>query len=160
MKELIVHIERDGIMIPVGRIRGEDPSTAQFRYNTDYLSLSYPPISISLPLQEQPFSPAQTKNFFEGLLPEGFTRRSVAQWMHVDENEYLSILHGLGRECLGALCITEEDEEVTASYEPITEQHGTAGKGAGRRRGCQVRRAGHTIPSVPDRRIREGGSVL
>lgn len=122
MKDLIVHIERDGSMIPVGRIRCEDPSTAQFYYDTDYLSLSYPPISISLPLQEQPFSPAQTKNFFEGLLPEGFTRRSVAQWMHVDENDYLSILQGLGRECLGALCITEADEEVTASYEPITEQ--------------------------------------
>lgn len=121
MKYLVVSIERDGVMIPVGRICSEDPAAAQFRYDAEYLSRAYAPISISLPLQEQPFSPAQTKNFFEGLLPEGFIRRSVAQWMHVDENDYLSILHGLGRECLGALCITEEDEEVTASYESITE---------------------------------------
>lgn len=73
---------------------------SRFRYDAEYLSRAYAPISISLLLQEQPFSPTQTKNFFEGLLPEGFTRRSVAQWMHVDENDYLSILHGLGRECL------------------------------------------------------------
>lgn len=120
MKKLIVHIERDGQMIPVGQILGEDPSTAQFRYDKDYLSGGYAPISVSLPLQEQPFSAARTKSFFEGLLPEGFTRRSVAQWMHVDENDYLSILHGLGRECLGALCVTE-GEELAASYEPVTE---------------------------------------
>ncbi len=121
MKDLVVNIERDGVMMPVGRIRGEDREAAQFRYDADYLSRTCAPISVSLPLQEQPFSPARTKNFFEGLLPEGFTRRSVAQWMHVDEDDYLSILHGLGRECLGALCITEEGEELTASYEPITE---------------------------------------
>ena len=121
MKELVVSIEHDGGMIPVGHIRGEDPAAAQFRYDAKYLSQPNAPISIRLPLQEQPFSPAQTKSFFEGLLPEGFTRQSVAKWMHVDENDYLSILHGLGRECLGALCVTEEGEEVTASYEPITE---------------------------------------
>ena len=121
MKELTVHIEKNGIMIPVGRICGDDPATARFCYSANYISAGHTPISISLPLQEQPFSAEETKDFFEGLLPEGFTRRSVAQWMHVDENDYLSILHGLGRECLGALCITEECEELIASYEPISE---------------------------------------
>jgi len=48
------------------------------------------------------FSIQQTKNFFEGLLPEGFSRRAVANWAKVDENDYLSILAELGRECLGA----------------------------------------------------------
>ena len=62
----------------------------------------------------------QTKNFFEGLLPEGFTKRTVAQWMRVDENDYLSILHGLGRECLGAIQIRTEDEELNASYEAVS----------------------------------------
>lgn len=121
MKDLTAHIERNGTLIPVGHIRGEDPASARFCYNAEYIAGGHAPISISLPLQEQPYSAEKTKNFFEGLLPEGFTRRSVAQWMHVDENDYLSILHGLGRECLGALCITEEGEELTASYEPISE---------------------------------------
>ena len=33
------------------------------------------PISLSLPFSDSAFSPVRTKNFFEGLLPEGFTRR-------------------------------------------------------------------------------------
>ena len=123
MEKLIVSLERDGILCPVGSIRGENPSDACFAYAEEYRnSPDAAPISLSLPLQEEAFTQTQTKNFFEGLLPEGFTRRTVAQWMHVAEEDYLSILHGLGRECLGALCITAEGEESEASYEPITPQ--------------------------------------
>ena len=92
------------------------------------------PVSISLPLRERPFSAAVTAAFFEGLLPEGFTRRTVAQWMHVDEADYLPILHGLGRECLGALCITEDGDSMDAAYEPIDNErvHELAAEGASR----------------------------
>lgn len=123
MNTLLVSIERNGTMIPVGTINGDDSSDACFAYLPEYLQESDAvAISISLPLRVEPYPATQTARFFEGLLPEGFTRRSVAQWMHVDENDYLSILHGLGRECLGAFCITEPGEELRASYEPITEQ--------------------------------------
>lgn len=123
MENLIVSMEREGVMRRVGLISGNNASDSRFSYLEDYLrSEEAAPISLSLPLQTEPFSPAQTKIFFEGLLPEGFTRRTVAQWMHVAEDDYLSILHGLGRECLGALCITVEGEESEAAYTPITQQ--------------------------------------
>lgn len=123
MKTLIVSIERNGVMIPVGRISGIGTSDSQFKYSEENLrDQTATAISISLPLQDEPFTPTQTTNYFDGLLPEGFTRRSVAQWMHVGESDYLSILHGLGRECLGAICITEEGETQEAAYEPITRQ--------------------------------------
>ena len=121
MTKLNVSIEKNGILVPVGTISGSDRTDARFCYSADYLSAAGTPISISLPVQEAPFSPEQTACYFEGLLPEGFTRRTVAQWMHVDEANYLSILHGLGRECLGAICISEADETVAASYEEINE---------------------------------------
>ena len=124
MRVLDVWIEINGSGRKVGSISGSHPSDAVFCYATDYLGdAGARPVSVSLPLQEKPFSPAQTKNFFEGLLPEGFTRRSVAQWMHVDENDYLSILSGLGRECLGALQIVEEGKPQTeSSYEKLTSE--------------------------------------
>lgn len=123
MENLIVSMERDGVMRRVGLITGTNASDSRFSYLEDYLrSEDAAPVSLSLPLQTEPFSPAQTRMFFEGLLPEGFTRRTVAQWMHVAEDDYLSILHGLGRECLGALCITTEGEESEAAYMPITQQ--------------------------------------
>jgi serine/threonine-protein kinase HipA len=118
---LVIKIEQNGKLIPAGTIEGNDRHDACFRYAEDYCEHGGVPVSISLPLQKDAFSAEQTAAFFEGLLPEGFTRRSVAQWMHADENDYLSILHGLGKECLGAICVQEEGEEVTASYERVTE---------------------------------------
>ena len=122
MRELIVSIETAGELVPVGKIAGKDSSDACFQYYKQYCAEGGAPVSISLPLQEEPFSAGQTAIFFEGLLPEGFTRRTVAQWLHADEGDYLSILHGLGRECLGALCITGEGEKTDESYEKITRQ--------------------------------------
>ena len=124
MKELRVSIEKNGNLISVGKIIGDNPAEAHFQYSDEYRTGNGTPISISLPIQEDEFSAERTAGFFEGLLPEGFTRRTVAQWMQVDEGDYLSILHGLGRECLGALCITEDGETVDASYEKISEKQG------------------------------------
>ncbi len=121
MKELIVRMEINGELLPVGHITGTGPSDARFQYSDAYRNGTGRPVSVSLPLQKEAFSAAQTAVFFEGLLPEGFTRRTVAQWMHADEEDYLSILHGLGRECLGALCIAQEGESTSASYERITD---------------------------------------
>ena len=124
MRTLKVCVEINGIRQNVGNIVGTNAADASFRYAPSFLAASGArPVSVSLPLQEKAFSPRQTKNYFEGLLPEGFTRRSVAQWMHVDENDYLSILSGLGRECLGALQITEEGQPlVESSYEKLTSE--------------------------------------
>ena len=121
MTELIVRIEREGITIPVGCITGNDASDAVFQYDPSYIKEVGIPISVSLPLQEEEFSPFRTAAFFEGLLPEGFTRKTIAQWMQVEEGDYLTILHGLGRECLGAVSIMTPDERMDASYERITD---------------------------------------
>ena len=123
LEKYIISIEKNGRIVPVGLISGEDYRTAQFSYMDEYLDdLNAVPVSISLPLQPESFSAGQTRQFFEGLLPEGFTRRSVAQWLHLDENDYLSILHQLGRECLGAIRVLKEGETQAASYEMITRQ--------------------------------------
>jgi hypothetical protein len=54
-------------------------------------------------------------------LPEGFTRRCVAEWMHVEEKDYLSILAGLGQECLGAIKVIDESTlEIQPEYRKLT----------------------------------------
>ena len=123
MREYIVSIEKNGDQIKVGSITGSGVSDSCFSYDDEYLSSDDPvAISISLPLQKEPFSSKQTRIFFDGLLPEGFTRRSVAQWLHFDEDDYLSILHGLGKECLGAIRVTLAGEEDEEFYEEIDEE--------------------------------------
>ncbi len=121
MREYAVKIERNGAWQRVGTIAGAAPGEAVFRYGSEYLQdPEAAAISLSLPLQEEPFSPEMTANFFDGLLPEGFTRRAVAEWMRVDERDYLSILYGLGRECLGAVRIAPENEKEEAWYERVS----------------------------------------
>ena len=111
-----VIIERNGVPVPVGHI-----SNSGFAYDDAYLhGEDARPISVSLPLREEIFSPQQTKCFFDGLLPEGFTRRTVAQWMHVSEDDYLSILAGLGKECLGAIQVICEPDDIPAHYQKLT----------------------------------------
>ena len=135
MEKFFVTIERDGRQIPVGTINGKSSAEACFGYAPDYLSRhDAAPISVSLPLQEEAFSPARTRIFFEGLLPEGFTRRAVAEWMRADEDDYLAILYGLGQECLGAVRISREETDPEAGYEALSleEVQALAAEGATR----------------------------
>ncbi|MBQ7174764.1 MAG: type II toxin-antitoxin system HipA family toxin [Lachnospiraceae bacterium] len=124
MGDLCVYIEIDGSRTRVGKISGNRPENAVFRYEPAYLNAyGSKAVSISLPLQSEEFSPLRTKMFFEGLLPEGFTRRSVAQWLRADENDYLTILAGLGKECLGAIQILAEgDTPPEPAYRKLTEK--------------------------------------
>ena len=123
MRELSVFIELNGIQTLVGKIAGESYLDARFRYEQEYLdNKDAAAISISLPLQQEAFSPAKTKNFFESLLPEGFSRKAVANWMKADENDYISILAELGRECLGAIKIVEGQDDEVSGYELLSAQ--------------------------------------
>ena len=113
MRRLSVYIEIKGESVYVGEIVGKDSNDACFTYADVYLENSeHRAISIGLPLEEKTFNARRTRVFFEGLLPEGFTRRCVAKWMHMDESDYMSILAGLGRECLGAIKIVDERDEI------------------------------------------------
>lgn len=122
MKTLNVWIEINGKSTYVGMIQGSNAGDARFAYAKDYCENGkYRPISLHLPFRNAAFSPTDTRNFFEGLLPEGFTRRCVAGWLHADENDYLTLLSGLGKECLGAIKITDKEEAATeATYKELS----------------------------------------
>ncbi|MEE0954962.1 MAG: HipA domain-containing protein [Eubacterium sp.] len=123
-KSVDITIEIAGTQTLTGTISGSTVQDYRFQYDSDYLSRpAAVPISISLPLQNEPFSPEATAAFFNGLLPEGFTRLSVANWMHEQPEDYLAILAGLGSECLGAIQVLSHDfSEITPapSYELLT----------------------------------------
>lgn len=121
MRQYNVYLEVGGKQVRVGEIEGNYSEDARFSYSKEYISKKESKaISISLPIQDEPFSPERTKAFFEGLLPEGFMRRNIAVNMHFDEYDYLSILYNLGKECIGAIRIDQTDEEPESCYKAIT----------------------------------------
>lgn len=117
-----VLLEIHGEPLCVGHITGNSFKDACFQYTKEYIhSDQAHPISISLPLIEEAYSPEKTKCFFEGLLPEGFSRKAVANWIKSDEEDYLAILSALGKECLGALRIVDDkDVEDAFGYEKLS----------------------------------------
>ena len=119
---LKVLIEINGVMTKVGSITGTDYKNAVFAYDKSYTAeKTNRPISISLPFSGKPYSAESTRNYFEGLLPEGFTRKSIADSMHSDPDDYISILKELGRECLGAIQIVDESTQaVEENYRELT----------------------------------------
>ena len=121
MRRLNVFIEFNGCSVFAGELTGNDSGDACFIYADSYLSNpEFHSISISLPKTEKTFDAVRTRNFFEGLLPEGFTRKCVAEQIHADEGDYLSILAGLGKECLGAVKIIEEGAAADKpAYRPL-----------------------------------------
>lgn len=123
MRKLSVYVEINGKSEYVGEITGTNSEDAYFTYDTAYLNdPEHRAISIGLPLEEKTFNVMRTRIFFDGLLPEGYTRRCVAKWMHMDENDYLSILAGLGRECLGAIRVIENSNcIITPEYRELSE---------------------------------------
>ena len=109
MRKLQVSIEVNGEQTHVGEIAGDDAFSASFQYSDTWLnSGNAMPISVNLPLTEQAFSPRETRIFFEGLLPEGFLRKTIAESNQIDQSDYLTLLELLGTECLGAVQIEGE----------------------------------------------------
>lgn len=92
----------------VGRLErtGERSREYAFRYTDPGAR----PLSLSLPVREQSFSPAETRPFFEALLPEGTPREQIAQELRLAPSDGYGLLERLGRDCAGALQIIATDE--------------------------------------------------
>jgi serine/threonine-protein kinase HipA len=94
--ELLGELERRG---PTRYSLTYDPRVVEQRGEGSIL------LSASLPLREEPYPNAQTKPFFEGLLPEGVARREVARAVGVSESNGFSLLEAIGAECAGAVVV-------------------------------------------------------
>ncbi|MHB1537451.1 MAG: HipA domain-containing protein [Solirubrobacteraceae bacterium] len=83
-------------------LTGEGAREYRFRYlETDT------PISISLPLRAAPFTAAESRPFFEALLPEGAVRDQLARELRLSPEDSYGLLAELGRDCAGALQILD-----------------------------------------------------
>lgn len=69
-------------------------------------------LSISLPLQTEPFDDRKTRPFFAGLLPEGQMRRLIAQQFQVSGQNDFALLDHIGGECAGAVTFLEPGQAL------------------------------------------------
>jgi HipA-like protein len=67
--------------------------------------LGMPLVSVAMPLSERPYGARRAAPFFEGLLPEGEVRRTIAFDLDIGEADTFGLLAALGRDCAGALVL-------------------------------------------------------
>ncbi|MFL5818368.1 MAG: type II toxin-antitoxin system HipA family toxin [Conexibacter sp.] len=96
----------------VGRLERVDERSREYAFR--YAPPATRPVSLSLPLREQPYAPSESRPFFEALLPEGPVREQVARQLRVAPGDSYGLLEQLGRDCAGALQISAAAQAPTA----------------------------------------------
>jgi serine/threonine-protein kinase HipA len=92
----------DGVL--VGQlIRGAERTR---EYTFEYLDRRRA-ISLSLPTTQSSFTSAESRPFFDALLPEGIMREQIAAQLKLAASDSYSLLAALGRDCAGALQVMD-----------------------------------------------------
>jgi len=88
----------------------ETPTGYQFTYDKGYVS-SGQPISVALPLREEPYEAPELFSFFKGLLPEGWYLAIVSATAKVDAQDAFGILLATASDTIGAVTVHKIQDE-------------------------------------------------
>ncbi len=94
----------------------------RFIYDESYL-IEGKPISLTLPLQAEPFESETLFSFFAGLVPEGWYLRIVSPTIKVDERDTFGLLMHTCGDCIGAVSL----REVFCHQDDGVNEHGSRG---------------------------------
>jgi serine/threonine-protein kinase HipA len=90
-------------------------------------ALGTPVLSLALPLTDQRYPQGVVRPFLDGLLPEGNSRRAIADDLDLKAGDTYGLIRALGRDCAGALVIQPADEPAppqgtTLTAEALTDE--------------------------------------
>ena len=84
----------------------------RFTYLPDYLNApGAMPVSLSLPLQPEPFEDKRLFPFFDGLIPEGWLLEIAERTWKLDSRDRIGLLLTCCRDCIGAVGVVPLEEE-------------------------------------------------
>lgn len=113
----------------VGHLLKESSGAIGFRYDREWLDRGKAfPVSLSLPLREDPWRGEPVAAVFENLLPDsGALRKRVAEKVGAAGYDAYSLLAAIGRDCVGALQFiphdaAEPESVAEISGEPVDEE--------------------------------------
>lgn len=89
----------------------ETDSGYVFQYDKSFIKKNIS-ISVTLPVQDEPFYSERLFSFFKGLLPEGWYLSIVSATQHVDKNDLFGVLLATTSvDTIGAVTVRECDPE-------------------------------------------------
>jgi serine/threonine-protein kinase HipA len=118
---LVVYFRDD----PVGRLWLDERNRFVFQYDRGWLKKEgVIPLSLSLPLGEQPYEDDTARPFFANLLPEAEIRKIIARRLRISEKNDFALLREIGGECAGAVLVVPEGvrPSVNGGYREVDEE--------------------------------------
>lgn len=83
----------------------------RFTYDSDYLlEPNADPVSLTLPLRQEPYESENFFPFFYGLIPEGWLLELTSRTLKIDPENAFDILLANGGDCVGAVSVIPEDQ--------------------------------------------------
>lgn len=96
-----------------GVIEEKDTGEYVFSYDAGYLRRAdAEPVSLTLPLRNEPYVAEDLFPFFDGLIPEGWLLNLVAQNWKLDPGDRMALLLAACRDCIGAVSVVAEADEA------------------------------------------------
>jgi serine/threonine-protein kinase HipA len=100
--KVLIHSELAGILI-------ENEDGYLFQYEKEYLNNpNAKPVSLTLPIREEPFLSKIMFPFFDGLIPEGWLLEIAEKNWKLDARDRMGLLLACCRDCIGAASIEED----------------------------------------------------
>jgi len=98
----------------VGTLTRTANGRLEFSYDKSWLeSTTGRPLSLSMPLTEQSYADDRVENYFDNLLPDSQPiRNRIQRCFGVPSNNGFDLLWHIGRDCVGAVQLIPEDQQV------------------------------------------------
>ena len=108
IREAIVRIDgkRVGLLTEEGR-------TVKFLYDEDWMSnADAVPVSLTLPLQKEPYTTEGLHPFFENLLPEGWLLEIATSKLKISKDDAFGLLVATCADCIGAVEVVAAENAI------------------------------------------------
>ncbi|MBW1813293.1 MAG: HipA N-terminal domain-containing protein [Deltaproteobacteria bacterium] len=97
--EVFVNDNRAGILEEISK-----GNAYRFIYDKDYFDS---PVSLMMPIMDDPYTYDRFPPFFEGLLPEGYNLEALLRTDKIDRDDLFSQLIAVGMDMVGAVTVRE-----------------------------------------------------
>src|ERR1700674_4749133 len=96
----------------VGRLWLDENKRFCFQYDPLWLEQSRIPLSLSLPLRQEPYLDDESHAFFANLLPEQKMREVIARNLRLSLHNDFGLLERIGGDCAGAVSLYPENSSM------------------------------------------------
>ncbi len=106
----VLNVWLEASLQPIGQLVASDDTSMAFVYAPEWLGTAQNhPLSLSLPLREEPFGDALTRAFFGNLLQENDQLARVMLREGIDRGDIAGLLAHVGADCAGAVSVLPVD---------------------------------------------------